>query len=265
MSDYNKLEGINFSRLKNFDRSGIHFEHSLFEERDDTGPMRLGRAIHLATLQPAEFPEQVVAFDGRRYGREWDAFKKEHKGKEILSRSEYSTAAEIASVVLADPQSRDLVGNLNLIEHSMQWSDAETGVKCKGRFDGLTGDGLLIDLKSTKDASPEGFSRDAYHHRYYAQLAFYFDGLVSQGREVKGAALIAVESFAPYVVQVYHLPDWYLQMGREQYREWLRMYQDSITRGRFEGYAPGPLTLTLPRYAQREDDADVSEVGLTFG
>jgi exodeoxyribonuclease VIII len=60
-------------------------------------------------------------------------------------------------------------------ELSLFWTDARYHVPCKARYDARN-HGLVMDLKTTQDASPEGFARQAANLLYHCQAAHYFSG-----------------------------------------------------------------------------------------
>ncbi|MDP3910884.1 MAG: PD-(D/E)XK nuclease-like domain-containing protein, partial [Gemmatimonadales bacterium] len=122
---------------------------------------------------------------------------------------------------------------------------------------------LLVELKTTRVGSPLGFGRECAKYLYHAQLAFYLAGLAAHGKEMS-AAIVAVESDPPHVVQVYTVPDDAIECGREEYRALLRRHVQCRAAGEWGGYAEGPTDLVLPRWAYG-DDEDAGDLGLDFG
>lgn len=116
------------------------------------------------------------------------------------------------------------------------WQDEETGLWCKARADAINEDlGVIPDLKSTDDASPEEFPRKVDQYGYDGQAAWYVDGFRKCGVEVNSFALVTVEKSAlwpgRYPVAVYELKDRVVANGRAKCRErlakwaeWLRLY-----------------------------------------
>ena len=71
-------------------------------------------------------------------------------------------------------------------ENTAIWNDPLYGFRCKCRPDkGFKDIGVLVDLKSAKDASPFEFSKDAANFGYHVQAAWYTDGMNSVQNEVK--------------------------------------------------------------------------------
>lgn len=47
----------------------------------------VGSYFHTAVLEPEKIKEDILVYTGKRIGRQWEAFKKEHKNKAIVSPS----------------------------------------------------------------------------------------------------------------------------------------------------------------------------------
>ena len=85
------------------------------------------------------------------------------------------------------------------------WRDESTGLQCKCRPDWLTNDGtLVVDLKTTEDASPKGFQKSVAGFFYHVQAAWYLHGLEqATHRCPEQFVFIAVEKKPPFAVAVY--------------------------------------------------------------
>ena len=70
---------------------------------------------------------------------------------------------------------------------------------------------LIVDLKTTMDASPDAFARTAANFNYPLQAAYYVDGLQAAGiaspDAVTSFVFLVVEKTPPYGVAVYTLPE----------------------------------------------------------
>lgn len=273
---YDRLTRVNWSTLKWMDKSAAHYLHACRQSFEDTDPKRRGRAVHLAVFEPELFRANVVRWEEgvARRGKAWEAFCVEHLGKEILTADGYDTAAAIAEAVRADPVAAPfLVGGRP--ELAVLWTHdvREEGellpryqVECKGRLDFvLTEPGPIVDLKTTRDASPEGFGRQAWLYRYDAQAALYQDGLHAVTGVRRPYVLIAVEEAPPHAVAVYRVPDAALAGGRDHYRQLLARVAECRARDVWPGYCESVRELELPRWAMPWLDEDLTEAGLEFG
>lgn len=263
--DYQRIDAVNWSTLKMMKKSPLHYRHAMREQAPDTDPMRLGRATHVAALEPERFARSWVKWDGgRRASKEWDKFEAlaVSKGCGILTEDQWDTAQAIANAATLDEHAaRYLRGGR--AEVTMIWKDEATGILCKGRPDfGSAGSGALADLKTTRDASPEGFARLAWNLDYMGQASFYRDGRKALTGEAGPYAIVAVESTKPHAVQVFLMSEEMLDAGRDLYRGHLERLAWCRKEGRWPAYADGPLELGFPRWARPNGDEEEDLSGL---
>ena len=234
--------------------------------------MLLGRCVHLAVLEPERFRGEVEVWEGgTRRGKEWDAFRDANASKEILRQPDYFRCLAIQRAVReTDAAERYLEGGPS--ELTVLWTHVAEAIgglpgyriDMKGRLD-FDAVGAITDLKTCRDASPEGFGRTAYQLGYHRQAAIYADGYFAATGKRKPYVLLAVESEPPHAVQVYRVPDELLEMGRQEYRALLDRLHVCRRDGVWPGYAEGEMALELPHWAMpSDDDSDLSETGLTF-
>jgi len=219
-----------------------------------------------------------------RRGKAWDALVSEYAGRDVplftapeVDRAmdwgdQHGDAEEIVTPAMLE-QAEAMAdaawshgANAALLtggraEETVTWTDAATGLDCKGRLDYITPLGL-VDLKSTRNIEPRRFLRDAASYGYHGQLAFYHDGAVTAGvlpPDADPPRLIAVQSSAPWDVAVYSLPHAVLEAGRAWYRSLLEKLLDCTEAEWWPGVAPGVLDLDLPGWAAGMDDEDEQE------
>ena len=124
------------------------------------------------------------------------------------------------------------------------------GIECRCRPDAVTERGVIVDLKTTRDASPEEFARSIAQYRYHVQAAFYSDGYrAAFGEAPRGFVFIAVETEAPYLVAVYVASEAMTQRGRIDYQADLDTFRWCRDHNDWPGYSGHPLTIDLPKWA----------------
>jgi hypothetical protein len=98
-------------------------------------------------------------------------------------------------------------------EQSYFWTDVETREECKCRPDWHSADGkIIVDVKTTEDASPGKFLRSSVlGWRYHVQAAFYMQGLPT----AEVFLFVVVEKKPPFAVAVYSLPQKLIDRGLE--------------------------------------------------
>lgn len=259
--EYHSHPAIGKSGLDLINRSPAHYYAAA--RREPSKAMALGSAVHAAILEPTVFEAEYLCLsvNDRRTAAYKDAAKN-HPADRILTGTENDTVKAIRAAVLAHPLAAQLLSQPGKAEVSLFARDPVTGVEVKARPDFLTDDGYIIDLKTSRDASPAEFSRSIYNYRYHVQAAWYADVYEwATCKPCAGFTFIVVESDLPHNVQVYQLDDISTGIGRSEYRRNLNTYAECLATGIWPGYsAPGlrPELIALPDWAMRvEDDLEV--------
>lgn len=168
----------------------------------------------------------------------------------ILTPETWDQLHSMANAVHSHPAAGALLtGCPGEAEKSVYWNDAITGVLCRCRPDWWRDDNVIVDLKTTEDASPEGFAKSMANYRYDVQAAYYLDGVQqATGKRPKAFVFIAVEKKPPYGVGVYVLDSDSLELGRAQYQHDLRIYAECVRTGEWPGYGDKIQTISLPAW-----------------
>lgn len=256
---------IGASGLKAIARSPLHYWARYIDpdrEPDEPTPaMKLGTATHCAVLEPARFAEEYVEVpegldrrtkEGKALWAELQA-----SGREPISARDASYVRSMTAAARAHPVSRILFGLAPRFERSIFWRDAATGVVCKIRPDlfvepcAMFPNGLIVDLKTTEDASPDGFPAQAWRLDMHLQGAFYADGFCAAlGTPVPPAFLwLAVEKDAPHATAYYSLGGDLLAHGRREYRRHLDTYARCLRDNIWPGYSTAVADLQPPGWA----------------
>jgi len=209
----------------------------------------IGSATHTLTLEPEKFEREYIVAPPNMDRRTKDgkaAFSElEASGKQILSASQYELVSGMALSVRSNVTALELISGGNT-EVSF---DAELcGVQVKGRCDYLRSDGVA-DLKTTKSASPRGFTRSIVDYRYHVQAAIYTDLLEANGIFVPEFTFIAVEKTYPYAVGIYKLDMDAIERGRSLYQRDLAIYKHCMEVNDWPAYPEEVVTLSLPSWA----------------
>lgn len=262
--DYRRIDRVNWTWLRHMQRSPAHFKAAPLTPQVDTDAKRLGRGAHVALLEPQRFPYSYTVWGGKqKRGAEWEALKQQHGAGNILTQEQHRLC-----LAMADAAKKDEHASKHLrrgsAEVTLQWTDADTGISCKARLDKGGDVPAIVDVKTCRDASPSGFARACWNLDYAAQAAFYVDGhAAATNGELLPYVLVAIESEAPHVVQVYRVPDYILDIGRDTYRPLLERLVECRRDNVWPGYADGELELELPRWARPSpEEENVADLGL---
>lgn len=259
--DYHSLPGVGGTSLADALRSPAHYYATHIARtapRVETPAMRLGTAVHVATLEPEKWASQYVVApecDRRtKVGKATAAaFELESIGKRVISASDAALAESIRDAVRAHPAAAGLIAKASGFEVPLAWTDEESGVACKGKVDmvcRVAGSTILCDLKTTQNASVRDFARSIATWSLHAQAAHYMAGWRAITGEVPAAyVLIAVESTAPHVVATYALDEDTLAAGAEKRARALEIIARGHETGMWPGYSDQIETISLPSWA----------------
>lgn len=252
---------ISKSGLDLIRRSPAHYHWAYLDPsappRKATPEMEFGTAFHTAVLEPGRFRSSYVVtpkFDLRRTADKVAAAEFEERVQsqklKLISPDDYETVMRMGEEVRKDPIASQLLA-AGEAEQTITWKDSTTGAACKCRPDWMSALNWVVDLKSTKDASPSEFGRSSFNFRYHVQAPFYLDGILGgHRRRMEGFAFIAVEKEPPYAVAVYYAPPAMLELGRETYLEDLHTYMKCLETNRWPSYTEDALLpLELPKWA----------------
>jgi len=113
--------------------------------------------------------------------------------------------AEIAAIKNTPP-AMSLIERIVERELSVRWQTAE-GDRLRCRFDALTSDGIVVDLKSTREADIlRDFWKSVLDFKYHFSCAWYMRGMEACGMEPKPLQFIVVSTTLPHDCQVVTLP-----------------------------------------------------------
>jgi hypothetical protein len=263
MAEYLAAPAMSASGLRLMRQSPAHYYGAVLDpERpppaEPSPQMRNGTMVHCATFEPAALAQRYVERpDGIDYrtkdGKAW----RDAQTAEIVEPAALETALAQAASLRRHP---DIAGLLHkgLPEVSAFWRDEETGVLCKCRPDwvySVNSGVILVDGKTCRDASRDGFARQIWQYRYDLAAAWYSDGWqAAGGAEVKGYVFACVESAWPHVAAGYMLADDELDNARAEYRRLLHLYADCVRQDRWPGYQTGIQQINLPRWAAYQQE-----------
>lgn len=259
--EYHSIHAMSAGGLKRMRISPAHFYGlQLDPNRPASGEpspaMRNGTLTHCALFEPDEVSARYVVkpaeVDFRtKEGKAWKAAQT----AEIVEAVDLARAQAQAFAVRSQPDLAALLAE-GRPEVSAFWLDEQTGELCKCRPDWVSpaGDGvILVDGKTCRDASPEGFGRAIWNLSYHLQAAWYTDGFErASGLKVYGFVFAAVESDWPHVAAGYMLGDDVLDAARRENRRLLNLYAECRRTGKWPGYSGGINLINLPAWAQRQ-------------
>ena len=253
IDDYHTGPGLSASDLKLIQRSPAHYLEAKQNPSTPTPAMTIGSAFHTGVLEPDQFNDRYILRPDRarrsKVDREWwEEWEQEHADLTPLKRDEWDRVHTMSMSIANHPTAPSLLAH-GQPEQTVYWTDNRTGELCKCRPDWLDLEGnLIVDLKSTPDASPDAFARSCARYGYALQAVYYLDG-VRHHAAVESFVLIAGESARPHAIGLYVLDDDALGLGKAQYRAALDAFAVWKQGDNWAGYPCEVQALSLPGWA----------------
>jgi hypothetical protein len=244
--------------------------HRIYEVGDvekppQTKALRLGNAVHLAALEPAEFVRRVCVPHPKRRGSDtWGRLRQPDAVE--LTADEYRMIAGdhdrggLAQSFHAHEFVQRMLACSHRIEQTILWRPAVVPqLLVRVRTDVLVelddATAVILDIKTDlQEPSAEAFRRHVAKYRYYLQAAMYRDAVAAlwPEREVH-FVFVAIVKSPPYEAACYDLDAEAFAVGRNQYEaamvdlvrrretgDWQADWQRSVH------------TLSLPRWAMKQ-------------
>lgn len=257
--EYRAREGVSSTDLKHMVKSPAHFRYWKDNPQEDTPALLFGRASHKYMLEKDDFFTEFAIspnIDRRtKAGKEeYAKFLAKSKGKDIISADDFQKIQEMHKALYSTPFVAQLLGGEK--ELSFFLEDEETGLMMKCRPDALVqvGDAhVLVDYKSTNDASSEAFMRSAISLNYDLQMAYYKDIMDKVTGHEHSVIFIAQEKTPPYAVNILEANEYFIKSGRDMYRTYLDLYKECSDSGNWHGFVNGEInSLGLPNWLQKQ-------------
>ena len=249
--EYHGGEGVSKSRLfKLYKKSPFHARYGTNENKPQ---FAIGKAAHIAILEPERLETSVMRGPADRRGNNWKAAMDEatHFGKILLTEGDFVQAMLIRDLANTIPELDMLRSDPDHItETSAYHHDEEFDVLTKTRVDfyspAFKG---ILDIKNMADGSPEGFRRDVAMFGYHMQDAMYSDVWAKgSGFEVDVFFFLVFEKCEPPTFKFYELTPSAKAEGHEIYRAALKKWAECEKSGYWPSYGDGVQKLNLRKY-----------------
>lgn len=263
-SQYHKKEhGFSSSNMKSILKTSLkHFKYELDQPpKPPTDAMKLGTIFHTKVLTPEVFDKEIVtlpAFNLRTKNGRLDKheFETKNHDKLVVTEQQMEIGIGMAESVLECEEAMALFdGTIN--ERSMYGS--ALGVPLRARADSCSSSKLL-ELKSARDGSPEGFTKAIANLKYHVSLVHYSELMEQCMPEVESAVqleyyFIVAESHPPFAVAVYKASEQMIAIGWHEWKEALGKLSEALAADEWPGYTMRDVTpeIDLPRWAIPED------------
>lgn len=268
-ADYHRHSAVSKSHLDQIAKSPLHYWARYLDPNrvtpEPTPAMAIGSAVHTHVLELDQWDARyVTAPEGinRRTNAgkaEWEAFEVASTGRTVLAKADAELVMRMGHSVFAHPAAAMLLAMPGKAETTHMWTDQATGLRCKCRPDWLTDDGsLIVDLKTTEDASPMGFRKSIANWRYHVQASWYLDGLEhATGKRPDQFIFICVEKKPPFACAVYAADVEMIQIGAEAAARDLDVLATCKVANAWPGYSDQVEMISLPPWMRPRPDGSM--------
>lgn len=263
--DYRTWPAVNFSLLKEMDKTPLHCRYRQQHPSESTEEMAVGSAAHCRILEPGKWEDRFYVCPPCKLNtKEGKAVMAEAvemaRGRTIVRMeqdAEASAAEQMAESIRHHKLAQLLIDDIGKCEVSALWFDELNQLWCKGRFDklniGVKEAGLeetIIEIKTSGRIDDWAFARTAKNLHYDAQLAWYAWGHACiTGESSVRCRIIAIESKPPFAVRVLELDTESSQAGTRDYSRWYGEYCRCVRSGAWPGYPDRVEKIKLPDYS----------------
>lgn len=244
-------------------QSPAHYDYWVHEKDVQTPAKLMGGALHCALLESEEvfasryalMPSWNEHRDARgalstKIGKEKKAaWVGANEGKLHLEGDDVETIGAMIASVRKHPLASKMIQN-GVPEVTVRWRDRDTGLECRARADYyVKARRMIVDVKTTQDASRDAFRRDIVKYRYQLQDAIYRAAFGAVGEPVEHFVYVVIEKAPPYAVAIYSLDAMSIQRGYTSYRADIERLAECIRNDDFPAYPATIQTLELPPWA----------------
>ena len=239
---------ISSTGLRAYKKNKKQFKYSLTHDLvKQTKAMSDGSAIHAFLLERAVFDSDfaIKPADMRLNTKEGKKWASDNKNKIIIDSELGNNLFEIEKSFLDSPAKiiYDIKGQTEL---SYFWDDFGL-VKGKCRPDWISDDGnIIVDVKTTTDASPRGFQKSIANWGYHLQLGWYMRGLQKLGIPCNEFIFIAIEKTPPFSVGVYRADREMILYADKEINKLVVDMDKSFKSEEYPDYTPEIMDLGLP-------------------
>ena len=239
---------LSSTNVRTFYNNKKKFKYGLTHELvKQTKAMADGTAVHSFFLERDSFNADYVTKPAdiklnTKVGKEW---AQEHQGKIIIDFEFSNNLLEMEKSFMDSP-AKLIYDNKGQTELSYFWDDLQL-VKGKCRPDWISDDGsIVVDIKTTTDASPKGFQKSISNWGYHLQLGWYIRGLRKLGLPAKEFIFIAIEKTPPFSVGVYRADQEMINFAMNKLDEIVPEINQALASQEFPDYTPEITSIGLP-------------------
>lgn len=258
--NYPDIEALSNTGMNYLSRSPAHYRawKDGLLSNDSTPALEFGIAFHKAILEPEDFSKKYMCLadnTGLSPGQKSAATKAAKKyvppDKIALPYLEYNRIIKMREAVIENPFAASLLmDEATTTEEVVVWQ--KNSCLCKGRLDVINRkEKIIVDIKTTDDASEATFKSSVWRYKLYRQASFYlepFEGFTF--------VWIAVEKSRPHGVAIYECHQDFLIKGTEEIERMRKIYSECCRTNHWPGYSEQITSLSPSRKSEADTEAN---------
>lgn len=255
MDIYNQTDAISKTGLDKIDSSPLdYWWHFLRPDREPYVPDEkkiFDDALRCAVFTPNVFSTKYSKMPV--FGRKTEQVKSEiaslnrvaaSKNQILLPFDKFDLIKQMQAAVNKHEIAVALTGS-GSIGMPNRFEEQNTGAIVKFLPHWIHSSGIIVNLMSTKDATPDAFSREAWNMRLDKKAALQIDG-VGNGQ---GFVFINIEIAAPFKIGIHYLGERSMMLGRDTYIRNCETYVKCLESGQWPGLPKTITAAELPNWA----------------
>lgn len=281
--EYHSRPEFSSSQLKDMLRSAAHFHsHNIIKEHEKETKKHLdfGTLAHTLFLEPEQFDSEFVVLpedapkpptDVMRNAKKpseesiarvewWDTFNAEHGAKIIITAEQLAGAQRIAENLKSLSMYVEMQNNYGMAEASVFFTDPVYDLQLRVRPDyhivpcDHFPNGLILDLKSAKDARYHDFSKACGNYGYDLSAAMYREGFQQyyQTEDKPDFIYLVAENVAPFLAKQYKASPLFISCGENRYNKSKELLAESLLINEWDGYSLDLEEINLPPYMLKQ-------------
>ncbi|SCL12814.1 PD-(D/E)XK nuclease-like domain-containing protein [Micromonospora inyonensis] len=240
------------------------FRHWLDHGQPPKDAFDLGHAAHLKVLGRGLDLVVVDAADWRTKDAREAKAAAYAAGQVPLLAADHDRVEAMADAIRQHPIAGPLLHpDSGQPEVSAFWIDPATGVWCRARYDFLRHPvpgrrRIVVDYKTTPDASPEHIQRAVSRFGYALQGGHYLDGAVQLGVADDPVFVLAFQEIEPpHLVTVVQLDPVALRIGRDLAQQARDIYAECLRTDTWPAYSDDIEPIALPAWVERQHTKEI--------
>lgn len=213
-----------------------------------TKSLEFGTKLDMALFEPDSFANAYQVLLGQKTTTKL-GYIAEGEYNDIMKMVDVINSTKIA------PDSNITVGQVLSkanFQSALSWKCPRTGLQRKGKPDIVLPSGDIMDLKSTDDASPDGFVKSIYNYGYHIQAADYLEGNMIQNNKSGAFYIIAIEKKPPFKCAIYKLSGDFIVLGYQDRDKLIDTLLECTKTNIWPGYTEGIMELNPPKWAIKD-------------